>query len=131
MAQQLTTWCEDDVARRSDCHAWSCAALYEFMAEIAGVRPGEPGWAAVTWKPRVALFPDFDGRVPLGGRLAPGIAHVSWRRDEGGHEGQGQPLPMLLTLELRHVKHGAVPIRIELPDGRVEERMGPSVSLRM
>ncbi|KAL3481505.1 Six-hairpin glycosidase-like protein [Aspergillus californicus] len=127
MAQNLTTWCEDDVARRSDCHAWSCAPLYEFMVEVAGVRSGEPGWGAVLWRPRVALFPDFEGRVPLGGRLAPGIAHVSWRREKG----EGQPQCISLILELQQVKDEAVPIRVELPAGRVEELSGHRVSLRI
>lgn len=95
IALNSTTWCEDDVSQRSDCHSWSCAPLYEFMVEIAGVRSGEPGWGAVHWKPRVALFPSFDGCVPLGGRLASGIAHVSWRREEG--EGEGGPTPVHLA----------------------------------
>jgi hypothetical protein len=105
------------------------------MAEVADVRPGAPGWGVVLWKPRVALFPDFDGCVPLGGRLAPAVAHVSWRREgerEGEGEGEGQsPRCISLALELRHIKDEAVPIRIELPDGRVEEVRGSRVSLQI
>lgn len=131
LALSLTTWCEDDVSQRSDCHAWSCAPLYEFMAEVAGVRPAEPGWGAVLWRPRVALFPEFDGRVPLGGYLAPGVAHVSWRREESG--GEGQQKCVSLTLELQRIKKddGGVLIRVELPDGRVEEVRGPRISVQV
>ncbi|KAH6662930.1 bacterial alpha-L-rhamnosidase-domain-containing protein [Plectosphaerella plurivora] len=121
LGQNLTTWCEDEVTKRSDCHAWSCAPLYEFMAEVAGVRPAEPGWAVVGWRPRVGLFPDFAGVVPLGGMLAPGEAKVSWAR-EGGK--------LSLSIILVNVPgDGNVSIRIGLPDGRVEDHLGPSVSL--
>ncbi|OAK93841.1 Six-hairpin glycosidase [Phaeosphaeriaceae sp. SRC1lsM3a] len=128
VARNLTTWCEDDVSQRSDCHAWSCAPLYELMVEVAGVRCCEPGWDTVIWKPRVALFPSFDAHVPLGGRLGPGVAHVSWGEEKT--EGNRQPRCISLTLELHQVKDEAALIRIELPDGRVEERVGPSVLLQ-
>lgn len=133
IAQNLTTWCEDEVTQRSDCHAWSCAPLYEFMTEIGGVRSGEPGWGAVLWKPRVALVPEFDGRVPLGGALAPGVAQVSWRREAVESEGAGesQSQCILLTLELQQVKDEAISIRVELPNGRVERQTGHKVSLKV
>lgn len=33
-----TTWCEEPHNPRSECHAWSCAPLYEFSANILGVK---------------------------------------------------------------------------------------------
>ncbi|KAG9252388.1 Six-hairpin glycosidase-like protein [Emericellopsis atlantica] len=124
ISQNLTTWCEDDVTRRSDCHAWSCAPLYEFMFEVAGIYPGEAGWAVIAFKPRLSLFRDFECRVPLGGRLAPGVAHVSWKR--GRDEST-----TLISVELQGVSEKAVPIRVELPNGQREEYVGPVVSLRV
>ncbi len=33
-----TTWCENPDDPRSECHAWSCAPLYEFSANVLGVK---------------------------------------------------------------------------------------------
>ncbi|KAM0325857.1 hypothetical protein ACHAQA_007160 [Verticillium albo-atrum] len=124
VAQNLTTWCEDEVTQRSDCHAWSCAPMYEFMTEVAGIQSGEPGWKVVSFKPRVSLFREFEGRVPLGGRLAPGVAHVSWKRGEENSR-------TTISVELRGVAEKDVPIRVELPGGQVEEHVGLVVSVQV
>ncbi|GJC87824.1 hypothetical protein ColLi_10662 [Colletotrichum liriopes] len=115
LAQNLSTWCEDDVTLRSDCHAWSSVPLYEFMAEVAGVRPLEPGWAAITCAPRVKLFRSFNAKVALGGALAPGVARITWSRDDGSTVGR-------LSVSLEDVPH-TDPIRIcvALPGRPIEE----------
>lgn len=33
-----TTWCENPDNPRSECHAWSCAPLYEFSSNVLGVK---------------------------------------------------------------------------------------------
>ena len=33
-----TAWCENPDNPRSECHAWSCAPVYEFMRNILGVK---------------------------------------------------------------------------------------------
>ncbi len=80
LARNLTTWEEDSVSQRSDCHAWGCAALYEFPREVAGIRPGAPGWKSISWEPQLGLFRDFKGQVPFGGGLhcGKGLATVEW-----------------------------------------------------
>lgn len=123
LSKNLTTWCEDDVTQRSDCHAWSCAPLYEFMAEVAGVRPAEPGWGSLVFKPRTKLLGRFDGRVPLAGKLRPGTAHVSWRASEGS-----EAVSVTLTLETA-AGAGAVPILVTFPDNREEIHVGPKLTL--
>ncbi|KAH6980875.1 bacterial alpha-L-rhamnosidase-domain-containing protein [Ilyonectria sp. MPI-CAGE-AT-0026] len=76
----VTTWVEDSVAQRSDCHAWGSVSLYEFTAEVAGVRPAAPGWKAIGVKPRLRLYPSFNASVPLSvvDRGPIGIVHISW-----------------------------------------------------
>lgn len=43
----VTTWPEDPVDQRSDCHGWSALPLFEFPAAVAGVRPAAPGFETV------------------------------------------------------------------------------------
>lgn len=79
----VTTWEEDSVSQRSDCHAWGSAPIYEYMAEVAGVQPAMDGWSEVLFRPRLGLFANFTATVPLGapgGKLR-GVAKVAWDRD--------------------------------------------------
>jgi hypothetical protein len=125
LSQNLSTWCEDMVSYRSDCHAWGSTPLYEFMVEVAGIKPATPGWASVEFQPRVRLFPEFTAKVPLGGRLASWVAQVSWQR----------------RLDFVHVSlsfvaasggklvDSAVPVHVVFPDGHTEKLCGSKLTL--
>ncbi|RGP75986.1 hypothetical protein FSPOR_433 [Fusarium sporotrichioides] len=84
LALNLTTWEEDDVSHRSDCHAWGSAPLYEFLAEVAGVKPGLPGWEQIRFAPRLGLYPSFDATVPFLRKGEIALAKVSWSLSDGG-----------------------------------------------
>jgi hypothetical protein len=66
--KNLSTWEEDDVRERSDCHAWGSVAVYEYCAEVAGLQPIEPGWRKVLFAPRLSLSDDIHAKVALGQR---------------------------------------------------------------
>lgn len=124
LSQGLTTWCEDHVTQRSDCHAWGCSPLNELMAEVAGVRPAEPGWRSLAFKPRTSLFPRFEGRVPLGGECRPGIAHVRWERLEDGISSE---VAVSISLEMSG-SDMQVPIYVTFPDGHEEKHHARNLS---
>ncbi len=60
----LTTWPEEPWLARSFCHAWSCAPLYEFPAEVLGVKPLAPGFRKVIIEPELWDLPWAKGKVP-------------------------------------------------------------------
>jgi len=76
----LTTWTEDPVGQRSDCHAWGAVPLYEFPALILGVQPVEPGYARIRVAPQPGPLTWARGTV-----MTPrGPVHVDWRIDDQG-----------------------------------------------
>ncbi|KAJ5712394.1 hypothetical protein N7493_008862 [Penicillium malachiteum] len=79
LANNLTTWEEDDVRQRSDCHAWGSVPIYEYCTEVAGVLPLEPGCSKISFKPRLSLSPGIDAKVALG---HDNLASVSWTTDD-------------------------------------------------
>lgn len=60
----LTTWPEEPWLARSFCHAWACAPLYEFTAEILGVKPLKPGFAKVIIEPEPSGLSWVKGKIP-------------------------------------------------------------------
>ena len=77
LENHCTTWCEDTTkAPRSECHAWSCAPLYEFSAHVLGVRADEKG---IVIAPDTGNLTFAKGTVPT--RF--GIVSVDWKRENG------------------------------------------------
>jgi hypothetical protein len=79
--QNLSTWEEDDVTARSDCHAWSALPIYEYLSEVSGLTPNEAGWRTVKFAPRIRLYSNMDVIVPLGNK---GLAQVTWSTVQDG-----------------------------------------------
>ncbi|KAL4876474.1 Six-hairpin glycosidase [Aspergillus karnatakaensis] len=89
LTQNCTTWIEDSVSQRSDCHAWGSIPIFEFLAEVVGVKPAGPGWDVIEFCPRVGLYECVEARVPLGGgngRIR-GVVDVKWNRMEDSRGG--------------------------------------------
>jgi hypothetical protein len=82
LEQNVTTWVEDDVSQRSDCHAWGSAPLYELMAEVAGITPAEPGFRSVEVRPRTNIYSKGKARMPINGVLGRGLVDVEWEHSE-------------------------------------------------
>lgn len=73
----MTTVAESDDEPRSECHAWGALALYELPAVTLGIRPAEPGFAAIQVRP-VPGYLDWakgEGMTP-GGKI-----FVEWKKD--------------------------------------------------
>jgi hypothetical protein len=76
LAQNLTTWEEDDVRQRSDCHAWGSVPIYEYCTELAGVQPIAAGSKKILFKPRLVLSGALRAKVALGGD---NVTTVEWK----------------------------------------------------
>ncbi|KAL4767146.1 Six-hairpin glycosidase-like protein [Aspergillus nidulans var. acristatus] len=118
LALGLSTWEEDSVSQRSDCHAWGAAPLYEFMAEVVGLRPVEPGWRAIEFRPRISLYREMKATVPIPtgsdsrGQIC--LADVSWSAEDCGDT--------VVSLRMGGLQ-GKAPIRLSvllLPDITVD-----------
>jgi len=60
----LTTFAENPDPARSDCHAWSASPDYDFLATVAGIRPGSPGFKTVEIAPALGKLSFIKGRMP-------------------------------------------------------------------
>lgn len=80
LAQNLTTWAEDTVSLRSDCHAWGSVPLQHFPRYILGVSPAAPGFTRVAIDPAPADLDWAEGTVPT----PHGSVSVAWKRTPSG-----------------------------------------------
>ncbi|KAH7377485.1 Six-hairpin glycosidase-like protein [Cadophora sp. MPI-SDFR-AT-0126] len=124
LSNNVTTWVEDNVSQRSECHAWGSAPIYEFTAEVVGLKPLEHGWRSISFKPRLSLFDTMDSKVPIPmhGSSEMAIAHVRWEREEED--------VVSVTLEL--MKGGEnvdIPITLSLPNCQEEVVVSPFTRL--
>jgi alpha-L-rhamnosidase len=60
----LTTFAENPDPARSDCHAWSASPDYDFLATVAGIRPGMPGFKTVEIEPAFGKLTFIKGQMP-------------------------------------------------------------------
>lgn len=79
LAKGVTTWVEDDVKERSDCHGWGSLPIYEFTAVILGVRPHGYAGNAVDIMPHIAGLTHAEGTVSTPN----GDIDVKWSVSEG------------------------------------------------
>jgi hypothetical protein len=49
--QGLTTFPEHGLESRSDCHGWAAHPMYDLLAMVCGIVPGEPGFRSVIIEP--------------------------------------------------------------------------------
>ena len=76
----LTTWAEDTVSNRSDCHAWGSVPLQHFPRWVLGVRPLAPGFASVTVDPAPSRLDHAEGTLPT----PHGPIRVAWHQHSIG-----------------------------------------------
>lgn len=70
----MTTWAEQPAGNRSDCHAWGAVPLYEFPAEILGVKPELPGFERIGIRPHIGHLTHAEGTV----MTSKGPVDVKW-----------------------------------------------------
>ena len=107
-----TTWCEDPVFQRSECHGWSGVPAYEFSAMVLGVYPIENGYKKVRIKPTPLHLSYAKGRVPT----PFGYIDAAWTK-----EGE------IFRLEIKASE--ALEMEIVLPNGEKISFFGDSYSV--
>jgi len=106
----LTTWPEEPWLARSFCHAWSSTPLYEFLAEVLGVKPAAPGFKDVLIAPQISGLSWARGLVPT----PLGEIKVEWEYTDE-------------RFSITFVLPEGVRATLLLPDGTTEENLsGPN-----
>ncbi|KAH7093518.1 hypothetical protein FB567DRAFT_462224 [Paraphoma chrysanthemicola] len=110
LANNMTTWEEDDVRQRSDCHAWGSVPIYEYCTELAGVQPVAPKCSKILFKPRLHLSDAITAKVCLGRN---NVATVEWKTMSNGTTQVKLELtdPVEVVSQLPHgtrVEHGRI-----------------------
>jgi len=90
LALGATTWFENPVPSRSDCHAWSSWIVRDYFTEILGIQILEPGYKKVLIRPRPLHYTKVSGQLPT----AAGTVSVAWE-----------------------IKGGKMTAKVELPKG--------------
>ncbi|WWD01054.1 hypothetical protein V866_007992 [Kwoniella sp. B9012] len=103
----LTTWEEDDVRQRSDCHAWGSVPIYEFCTEVAGIKVIAPGCSKILFKPRLSLSEELEVKVALG---TDNLAQISWKKEK---DGKGKTVKLVLQKKIHVIS--------QLPGGKEED----------
>ncbi|WWD09794.1 hypothetical protein V865_007922 [Kwoniella europaea PYCC6329] len=103
----LTTWEEDDVRQRSDCHAWGSVPIYEFCTEVAGIKIIAPGCSKILFKPRLNLSEELEAKVALG---KDNLAQISWKKEK---DGEGKTVKLVLQKKIHVIS--------QLPSGKEED----------
>lgn len=96
----VTTWPEDPVNLRSECHAWGSNPLFEAAAEILGVQPELPGYGKARIVPQVSRINSAEGVVAT----CRGPIKVNWTK-------RGRDFRLTVSLPR------GVPASLILPDG--------------
>ncbi|MEI6033049.1 MAG: family 78 glycoside hydrolase catalytic domain [Verrucomicrobiae bacterium] len=72
---RATTWFEMPEPTRSDCHAWSSWIARDFLTEILGIQPLEPGFRKILIRPQTGILQQASGGMPT----PVGYVHVAWK----------------------------------------------------
>lgn len=106
----VSTWPEDPVNQRSECHAWSSLHLYEFPAVILGVKPEKAGYEALRIEPHIM------GRKYAAGKVVTckGIVDVNWHIKEN-------TFSITVTLPIK------MAVTLVLPDGTIKQFDGDRI----
>ena len=64
VSEGLTTFPEEELNTRSDCHAWSASPMIEFLATVCGIEPAEAGFKTVKIEPHLGVLQNVSGKMP-------------------------------------------------------------------
>ncbi|OCL07390.1 carbohydrate-binding module family 67 protein [Glonium stellatum] len=79
MENNLTTWAEDSVNSRSDCHGWSACLVHVFVAHIFGLTPATPSYKYLRIDPLRSLLSSAKGSFAT----TLGNLSIEWSKDKG------------------------------------------------
>lgn len=105
----LTTWPEDPVTQRSDCHGWSSLPIYEFCTKILGLQPAMPGYEKIIIEPYTACMDKAEGKI-----CTPrGDVKIRWEKQDGriqfaAEVPAGVPVTVLLGGVAKEFEHGGI-----------------------